>query len=130
MPYILKCHSHLFARGYRKKDICPILNDDIGQILHGTCIYSASQQTISSIILQILCLINYKSFLAKPLYNHPAELIFLLFLEINMRQYTCLLKSQSLLQCSKNLGTPRKQHFLDHISIINLTDTLNSQDEN
>ena len=34
MPYIIKCRRHLQARGYLDKQLRPIFNDAIGQILH------------------------------------------------------------------------------------------------
>ena len=138
MPYILKCHSRLLARGYLDKVIRPIFNDAIGQVLHG--LYNDHQPDRSTDPKDLIYLhLKYNS--ADPSSNEIQKLFNNTIIEPPNQPHFSEIPTENWYPDSfpdfsraricystqRNLGSilsPRKHRFLDHISVSNIADDL------
>ena len=143
MPYIIKCHRRLLARGYLDKQLRPIFNDAIGQILHDIepdhprirqnqdhedPIYlhlKFNPSDPSAHQLQDL----FRNTVSEP----PNKVLFSAVPTSN--QYNSTPDFNTARVCysaQKNLGSllsPRKHRWIDHISVSAIADKLNLHDE-
>ena len=143
MPYILKCHSRLLARGYLDKLIRPIFNDAIGKILHDIepdnprirhtqnqedpiylhLKYSPSDPSAHE--LQSL----FKATISEPTNRDNFSTV------PTLNRYNSTPDFNTARVCysaQKNLGSllsPRKHRWIDSISVSDIADNLNPQDD-
>ena len=143
MPYILKCHSRLLARGYLDKHIRPIFNDAIGQILHGTDPDTPRPRRTQGPEEPIYLHLKYNpsdpsahelQSLFKATISEPKNRA--LFSTVpTLNQFASTPDFDTARVCysaQRNLGSllaPRKHRWLESISVSNIADSMNLQDD-
>lgn len=141
MPYILKCHSRLLARGYLDKNIRPIFNDAIGQILHGIQTNDRptndrNQDADEQIYLHLKynpsdpSSNEFQRTFNRTIINPPNRDHFSIVPTENKYENSTpdFAKAKICYSTQRNLGSilsPRKHRFLDHISVSDFADKIN-----